>query len=45
MKIVINTGFSAQLNREEALHIGISEYLQKPVSIRQMLTTLNKLLG
>jgi len=42
--IIINTGFSALLNREEALSMGVADYLQKPVAVNLMLQTIKKTL-
>ncbi len=44
LPVIINTGFSALLGREEALALGIAEYLQKPISLNEILRTIHHLL-
>ena len=44
LPVIINTGFSSLLNREDALALGVADYLQKPVSIDIMLTTIKRVL-
>jgi len=45
MPVIINTGFSSLFNREEALAMGVAAYLQKPISIDLMLTTIKRVLA
>jgi len=44
LPVIINTGFSALLGKDEALALGIAEYLQKPVSLSVILRTIHHLL-
>ena len=44
-KIILCTGYSKEINRKQALSMGVSEYLDKPVSINQMLAALDRVLG
>ncbi len=44
LPVIINTGFSPLLKRNEALAMGVADYLQKPVSINLMLTTIKRVL-
>ena len=32
-------------DRERCLEVGASEYMSKPVSLKKLLTTINKLIG
>ncbi|BHH85524.1 hybrid sensor histidine kinase/response regulator [Desulforhopalus sp. 52FAK] len=43
-KIILCTGYSENINRQKALSLGISEYLEKPVSINKMLAALDQVL-
>lgn len=45
MPVIINTGYSALLGKDEALALGISEYLQKPVSLNELLEAVQRLLS
>jgi PAS domain S-box-containing protein len=42
--IILCTGFSEQANSENALDLGIREYLHKPVTIRNMATVVRRVL-
>ena len=44
-KIILCTGYSAKINKMNALSMGVNAYLEKPVSITEMLTTLDKVLS
>jgi len=44
LPVIINTGFSALLGKDEALALGVAEYLQKPVSLNEILHTIHHLL-
>ncbi|MCK4839832.1 MAG: DUF3365 domain-containing protein [Desulfobulbaceae bacterium] len=44
MPIIICTGHSELLNREKALSVGISEYCEKPLSIKTLLSTVRSVL-
>lgn len=43
-KIILCTGYSKEIGQTQALNMGISEYLDKPVSINQMLAALDRVL-
>ena len=42
--IILCTGFSEQLTKEEALEIGIREFIMKPIAMSQMAKTVRKAL-
>jgi PAS domain S-box-containing protein len=42
--IILCTGFSDQLTKEEAIEIGISEFIMKPIAMNQMAKTIRKAL-
>jgi len=44
-KIILCTGYSETINRTKALTMGISEYLEKPVSIKELLATVEGVLS
>ncbi|WP_167505721.1 response regulator [Desulfosediminicola flagellatus] len=44
-KVILCTGYSDKINRMKALSMGMSEYLEKPVSINEMLAALDKVLS
>lgn len=44
IKVILCTGYSENINRQKALSLGISEYLEKPVSINKMLAALDQVL-
>ena len=45
LPIILTTGFSQQINEEEAKKIGIREFLMKPVSLISLAQTVKKITG
>jgi CheY-like chemotaxis protein len=44
LPIILCTGFSELINKEQARSIGIRAYLMKPVSVREMALTVRQVL-
>ena len=42
--IILSTGFSEQLSEQEAKHMGISDYVMKPVIIADIAQRIRKVL-
>ena len=43
--VILYTGHSDLINREKALSMGIKEYCEKPLKIKELLHTVRKVLG
>ncbi len=44
LPVIISTGFSSLLSKEEALQLGVAAFLQKPVSLNEILRTVHRAL-
>lgn len=45
LPVILCTGFSSQINREQALAIGVRDFLQKPIEVAELSATVSRALS